>query len=94
MLEKTNKHNIWTISNWKEHVEKIKENGGIWLNNFDSTKELIKINITSDINNIVNDCKELDVLIYLVKGPKTRESILQTKKLLKNNVIFYFNVRV
>jgi 2-dehydropantoate 2-reductase len=86
-IASSKKHNVWIITNYEEHIQEIqKQNGEIKIKNLDETVESIKINTTSDINEMLKKCKA-DVIIYLTKSTKTEESCIKTKGLLKENGI-------
>lgn len=77
----TGNYNVWMLSSWKEHVNKINQEG-LKIKNLNKSIEYIKLNATSNVEEIINKNGKVDLAIILVKSPKTKQAAENAVKLI------------
>lgn len=87
-LAATNKYNVWMVSSWKEHIQKINTTG-LHMRTLDRRSHVIPIRATSDVNEILNKHGPVDLAIVLVKSPKTEGAAAKAKLLIhpRNGIV-------
>jgi len=82
-LASTELYNVWLVSSWKEHVEKINQKG-LTIRNLDrSCKQVENLRATTEISQMLDQCGPADLAIVMVKGPQTLRAAEIASKLLK-----------
>lgn len=76
-------HNVWIVSSWKEHVDKINEKGLV-LRNLDRSTQNVPIKATIDAEAMLGECGPADLAIVLVKSPQTKKAAVTASKLVQS----------
>lgn len=80
-LAATGQNNVWMVSSWKEHIQKIKTTG-LRLRTLDRRSAVIPVQATHDVSEILEKNGPVDLAIVLVKSPKTSPAAEKAKQLL------------
>lgn len=80
-LAASGQNNVWMISSWKEHVQKINKSG-LKFRTLDRRSELIPVQATHDITEVLNKNGPVDLAIVLVKSPKTSSAAEKAMQLI------------
>eukprot|EP01114_Cavostelium_apophysatum_P008460 TRINITY_DN2096_c0_g1_i2.p1 TRINITY_DN2096_c0_g1~~TRINITY_DN2096_c0_g1_i2.p1 ORF type:complete len:702 (+),score=147.26 TRINITY_DN2096_c0_g1_i2:181-2286(+) len=81
----TGKYNVWMLSSWKDHVDKI-NTAGLKIVNLDrSVMEVNTISATMEPQEILQKHGGVDLALVLVKGPNTKNAAIHAATLLKPN---------
>lgn len=80
-LAATGDSNIWMVSSWKEHVDKINKEG-LTVRNLDNTTQKIFMNATTTVDEILSKVGNVDLALIMVKGPHTKQAAEKAAKLV------------
>jgi hypothetical protein len=78
----TEQFNVWMLTSWKEHVEKIKRDGLVIRNVDYTTRRINNLNVTMELEEILNKSGYVDYVFVLVKSPLTRNAAEKAVKLI------------
>lgn len=76
--------NIWMISSWKEHVDKI-NHSGLVLQNLDKSTCTVQLRATTSVEEVIQKDGKVDLAVVMVKSPHTKEAALKAAQLVHSN---------
>lgn len=74
---------MFFVDPWKEHVDAINKNGLLMVESATGAEEIVRVTATTN----PDDVGVVDVIIFLVKGTKSRETIQRVKGMIDDDTI-------
>lgn len=75
-------NDVWIVSSWKEHVDKINSSGLTFQRRDSSTHQVTSLKATTNVNEILDQVGNVDLAVVMVKSPFTKEAAAKASQLI------------